>query len=351
MRVLKCIVAVTLSACLLFLSVSCSVGKAEGKIKTDQFFALSTLFEQKVWGGTAFVAEEVAAFITQQELVCSHTNENSQLYILNREKTMTVSGELERYLSYANEVYELTEGKFDYALGNVIDLWEENFYSPPEKSDIEDALKISGADKVSFGENKSVSTNGAKINLGGIAKGVAIGDALRKYTEADVTSAIISCSSSVGVLGSKTDGSPFKIGIRDPNGDGGSYIATIELSNSILSTSGDYERYFISDDGVRYHHILDSETGYPVNMGLRSVTVVAKINEGDDLSYIGALTDGLSTAIFASGLNNGTVNMLRSLSLEAVFVTDEAVYITSGLEGAVNVTDKGYTLQKAEVAR
>lgn len=138
--------------------------------------------------------------------------------------------------------------------------------------------------------------------------------------------------------GEKPDGSSWKVALTDPRDTEGDYLGAITLdANQFLSTSGDYEKYFI-EDGIRYHHILDPKTGYPVQNGLTSVTIVC------DQGY---LADGLSTACFVLGMD-AAKPLLEKYDAEAVFVDeDKNVYVTSGLMDKFELMKDGYTVNEA----
>ena len=114
----------------------------------------------------------------------------------------------------------------------------------------------------------------------------------------------------VTVIGAKEDGSPWRVAVKDPR-DTGSYLCVLALTDVTLSTSGGYERYF-EEDGVRYHHIIDPETGYPADSGLLSVTVVS----ADHL-----LADALSTALVCGGAGGGAGLLAERDDFELVLCT------------------------------
>jgi thiamine biosynthesis lipoprotein len=115
----------------------------------------------------------------------------------------------------------------------------------------------------------------------------------------------------------------WRIGVQQPDNSRGSILGIVEVGEESIVTSGPYERFFVQN-GVRYHHIINPDTGYPARNGLESVTIVAV----DSM-----LADGLSTAVFVQGLETG-VDFVNSLpEVEAIFVTeDDHVVVTRGLE-------------------
>ena len=177
-------------------------------------------------------------------------------------------------------------------------------------------------------------TNGAQLDLGGIAKGYAAGRVRTILREAGVTSAIISLGGNVAAVGKKPDGSAWTVGLQDPDRPE-AYFGTVSIEDACVVTSGAYQRYF-EENGVCYHHILDPHTGCPAESGLKSVSVVAQ----DD-----TLADALSTALFVMGLDAGAEFQKSSgLSFEAVFVTDDnTVWITPGLAGRYR-SDRPYQI-------
>ena len=141
--------------------------------------------------------------------------------------------------------------------------------------------------------------------------------------------------SSVMSYGSKPDGSAWQVAVTDPRDTEGDYLGVVTLNGTeFLSTSGDYEKYFI-EDGVRYHHILDPATGYPARSGLTSVTVVC-----DD----GLNADGLSTACFVLGKEKAE-ELLKKYNADGLFVDDsDHVWMTEGMKERFQLLKDTYSI-------
>ena len=161
-----------------------------------------------------------------------------------------------------------------------------------------------------------VGREGAMIGLGAIAKGYAVDMAMKRIVELGIKDAIVRAGGDIRVQGTD-NGKPWPIGIRDPR-DKKKHLARLGLTNISISTSGDYERFFIKD-GVLYHHIMDPKTGYPATRS-RSVTVLAP----DTMT-----SDALSTALFVMGPAEGLGLVGRLKGIEAIFVDSQGKVHTS----------------------
>ena len=162
-----------------------------------------------------------------------------------------------------------------------------------------------------------------KADLGGIAKGY-IADRVKEHLLGlGVEHAVIDLGGNVILIGGKPDGSPFTIGVKDPLGENGELLETVESIDESLVSSGIYERWF-EHEGRRYHHILDPFTGAPSESDLAGVTVI---------SASSADGDALSTACLLLGSEAG-MELAESMDgVEALFVTrDGQVHMTSGME-------------------
>ena len=273
----------------------------------------------------------------------SWTDEDSQIAKLNAAsgETTEVSDELAGYLEKIFQLAKDSNGAFDPTIGKIIRLWDITGENPhvPEQSELDELLKDVGYQKVSLDGDKVTLEKGATLDLGATGKGIGcdvVSDFLK--TQKDVSGMILNLGgSSVMTYGEKPDGSSWKVALTDPRDTEGDYLGAITLdANQFLSTSGDYEKYFI-EDGIRYHHSLDAKTGYPVQNGLTSVTIVC------DQGY---LADGLSTACFVLGLD-AAKPLLEKYDAEAVFVDeDKNVYVTSGLMDKFELMKDGYVVNE-----
>lgn len=235
----------------------------------------------------------------------------------NPGKYVTVSPETITLLQTACHFASLSNGLVDPSIGAVSSLW--NFHEKempviPDNDMLAEALSHVDYCKISI-QNSQVKLveEGMILDLGFIAKGY-IADRMKDYLVSEgVQSALISLGGNVLALGSKPDGSPFQVGIQKPFADTGTSMMTIEDSDRSIVSSGNYERYFKAD-GVLYHHILSTQTGYPVNSGLSQVTILS------DNSVTG---DALSTLCFILGYEKATTLLENYPDVQAIFVLDD----------------------------
>ena len=243
---------------------------------------------------------------------------------------------IEESLAYGAE----SAGKFDITILPVVSLWGIGTTDQriPSAEEIEAALPLVDLDAVRVDRDAGtvfLTARGMGIDLGGIAKGYAA-DALKDFLQSSgFTRGIVNLGGNITTFGEKADGSPWRIGIQDPYDTRGSYIALVDVAEGAVVTSGIYERYF-EQNGVVYHHILDTETGYPVINELAGITI---------LSPDGVAADAYSTVVFSLGLSTGFELVESIPSLEGVFVTkDRKIHISSGLSGLFSLTDPDYEL-------
>ncbi|MBE6805450.1 MAG: FAD:protein FMN transferase [Ruminococcaceae bacterium] len=259
----------------------------------------------------------------EYENLFSRTIESSEISQLNSIGELTVSDDTAFLLSMALEYSQKTNGKFDITIGAVSPLWDFNEQIIPKKSDVEKALRSVGYEKVKIDGNH-IKTNGAKLDLGAVAKGY-IADKVRDYlNEQNVNSAVINFGGNVVVMGDDYS----VVGIKNPFEEG--VLAKLKVKNTSVVTSGTYERTF-TKVGKTYHHILDTKTGYPADTDLVSATIICKD---------GTKADILSTCCLCLGLGDARELIEKEQDAEAIFVTrDGEIFVSSGI-----YSENGYYL-------
>ena len=227
---------------------------------------------------------------------------------------------------------DLSDGSFDITIGKLSDLWNFSTYAllnevpesaVPTNDEIQEALKTVDYKGVTIDGNKvALSNPDSKLDLGGIAKGF-IADKMKAYLEENgVESGMINLGGNVLTLGKKADGSSYTIGIQKPFSEDGETIASVEVADKTVVSSGVYERYYEIGDKF-YHHILNPHTGYPYDNHLLGVTIIC------DDSVDG---DGLSTTCFTLGLDDGMALIESLADVEAIFITDDyELHTSSGM--------------------
>ena len=264
------------------------------------------------------------AELDRYERLFSAEREGSDIDLLNRAegRAAPLSAETIEVLQAGLRYGELTGGALDITIRPASRLWD--FHGSPSLPD--PAALSAAVSLVDYrgqtveGDTARLSHPDAAVDLGGIAKGY-IADRLVSYlTENGVESALIDLGGNISAVGSN-DGADWRIGIRDP-ADETALAAVIPVRNASVVTSGTYERGFVLD-GVRYHHLLDPKTGWPVQNGLASVTIVSSLSVDGD---------ALSTACFVLG-EEKAMDLIESLpGIEALFIRDSgALSATSGL--------------------
>lgn len=300
---------------------------------TSDFFVMNTYATAKLKGAESDEAAEEIRSLTEKldTEILSRTSGNSVVSLLNENG----GGDAEKiigYLDILSDVCKKSGGAFDFTLGAVSELW--NFGSDPVLPDeavIREALSHTGYEKMMFDGNELIyGDKSAVIDFGATGKGIALDEIRNVLSEKNIKRAVVSVGGSILLMGDKE----FTVGIRNPEGNSGSYIAKLRVPESCVSTSGSYEQQFEAN-GRKYHHILDPETGYPVNNGLLSVTII---------SESGILSDALSTACFVLGYEKGK-ELAAAYGCGAVFVTeDKKVYAENGADKLIEITDTAYTL-------
>lgn len=307
-------------------------------------FAMNTYITMQASGADAArVLNETELLILELEGIFSVTEEESELYALNHSngQPQTVSSETEELLSFALEIAEETEGSLDPTIYPLLTAWgftTEN-RQVPEQEEIRSLLEQVDYTRIRMVDDTVTIPSGMALDLGAVAKGYTGDQAAAYIKEQGITSALINLGGNVQAVGTKPDGSPWRIGLRDPFSEGN--VGTLTVENSAVVTSGGYQNYFMGEDGQVYWHILDPDTGYPARTGLASVTVVAPE---------GVKCDALSTALFVMGLDGALDYWRAHGDFELILITeDREIYLTPGLEDTFTLSDnaEGFVLEVA----
>ncbi len=338
----RCVIATALSALLLF-SSGCRANLASSQ---SDFYAMDTFMTVTAYNKDEDLAQHTQMQIEQHinalDQLMSRQRVESGLAKLNDAKGAVVTVDPELYDVIQTAVYyaEQTQGAYDPTTAPLSDLWQigTDYAHVPTQAEIDAARKTVGWENVHLlGDNKVQLTNGAQLDLGGIGKGWAANDAaMICRTASDTLRVLVQLGGNIVGIGENPNNETgeWVIGIADPD-KSTDYVATVAITDESVVTSGDYERYF-EQDGKRYHHIFDPKTGYPVDNGLRAVTVV----DADS-----AKADALTTALFVMGLERGLEYCAQN-DVKAVFITaDRKVIATDAVRGQYTFTgaQAGYT--------
>ncbi len=256
----------------------------------------------------------------------------SEVSDINRnagKKKVKTAEDTVRLIGYALKIGELTDGAFDITVGAVTRLYDFHSKVVPSMRQIRETLRYVDFRKVVIeGDRVYLPEKGMRIDPGGIAKGYAADRAIEILKTEGIKGALVAVAGDIKGYGRKPDGSPWRVGIRDPRGGREDIFAVVELRDEMaISTSGDYERYFIKD-GKRYHHIIDPNTGLPAE-GLISVSVIGKE---------GTYTDSLATAVFIMGGEEGR-KVAEELGYGVVMVDRKGnISMSESIKGLVNIT-------------
>ena len=347
--------------------------------KTD--FVMSTVLSEKIYG-TKDVTQDIKEELDKLEKdQLSWREDHSVVSKINADAQKGIKTKLDSDMtSWVEDSLELAKrsnGAFDPTIGRLTRLWNIEGDNPkvPSKQEIKNTLEDTGYTKIHLekvesqntantkknvdkdikdntAKNKETSEDTSKntntnesvssiyigdkctLDLGAVGKGIAcdvVQDYLKKQKE--VSGAVIAVGGSILLYGSKADGSDWNVAVQNPRGQDVEAMGVLSLSGTTnVSTSGDYEKYFMQD-GKRYHHILDPSTGYPADSGLISVTIV---------SDSGLLSDGLSTACFVLGKEKGE-KLLETYGAEGVFIDqNKKVTVTKGLKDKFTILNKEY---------
>ncbi len=329
---------------LTLLCISCE--KKITPIPSDTRVVLGTVCTINLYeNGSQEIYDELFSRLEDIENVMSINIQDSEISKINDlagiEK-VAISNDTYTVLTKALEYAETTKGAFNPAIGPLVKLWAIGTDSAkvPNQEEINKAISLVDWKKVIVSEEKEqhfvfLQEKDMSLDLGGIAKGYAADEMIRILKIYAIDSAIIDLGGNIYALGEKQNGEVWRVGIKNPFDSTGSPAIRLDVKNTSVVTSGVYERFF-EKHGIRYHHLLDSNTGYPVNNGLMAVTIATESS---------MLADVLSTAVFALGEKEG-INLLESLGVKGFCVNSEReVIATNNLKNEIAILDDSFTLK------
>lgn len=331
---MKSIVSSLLKSSLCFLSATlllsgCSLKKKEPLSKTD--FVLNTVATITLYDTQdPQIIEDAFDLCRQYERKLSSHLDTSEISTMNHrseeEMSFPLDSQLQELLNKSSYYNKLSQGGFDVTIGAISTLWDftsEDFKLPKDE-DIQNALPSVGFQNITLSNQEiTFHRQDTQLDLGAIAKGFIADKVKEQLVKQGVTSAVINLGGNILCIGTLPDGNPFKIGLQKPFAERSETIGTLKINDMTVVSSGVYERHHILD-GVNYHHLLNPKTGYPLNNGLTSVSIITKYSVDGD---------GLSTTAFSLGLLKG-MELINSLpDTYAVFITEDgSLHYSEGFE-------------------
>jgi len=297
------------------------------RIQETRYFMDTVVIMQVLAENPEEKAEKAFAAMKDFSDRADRFNPDSEVYRINQnagEGPVEIDEDIFAIIEKGKKLGEETGGLFTIAIAPLMDLWGfgKNMQpAVPDSEKIQEILPLTALEGITLYPDKNgvEIAAGMELDLGGIAKGAVVDHGIEVLISLGVEAAFINAGGDIRVHGLKEDGTPWRIGIRDPRREDRGHLTdyVVEKDSGSVVTSGDYERYF-TEDGVRYHHILDPRTGYPAE-GLRSVSVTGETC---------VTADVLSTAGFMMG--DEALEFLENFpGYEGLIVTEEGEILTT----------------------
>lgn len=333
---IRALIAVLVCLAIIVGVIVFDVVKSNSEFQTTSV-AMKTIINVRVFGleGEA-IAQDIKDNISETETaLLSRTEKDSDIYRINEAAgtVVSVSNETAGIIADALEVSKDCDGVFDITIGEITKLW--GFGTDNQRLPSEDEINAHLSD-VAYSSVELTDTTvriaeKQSLDLGAVGKGAACDRVRKLLSDSPADSAVVSVGGSLLLYGKRN----FDIGIVNPENDQTS-LASLKLSDTCVSTSGNYENFFTQDDKT-YHHILNATTGYPASSALSSVTVICRS---------GVLSDALSTACYILGYHS-SLALLEKYEAEAVFVyKDKTIRLTDGIEKSFTLTDESFAVIK-----
>ncbi|MCB2307210.1 FAD:protein FMN transferase [Clostridium estertheticum] len=316
--------------------------RASKQLYEDTFISMDTPMKLSAYGPKGkVIVNESKKKVDEINEMASPTIATSDVSKINKaagKNYVKVHPEIIKMLVLSQKYSKISNGVWDISVGPLVNLWAigTDKAKKPSDIDIKSKLPLIDYNKIKINEKDNsvmLMETGMAIDLGGIAKGFAVDEVDKIYKKYNAENGLIDLgSSSIYGIGKNGKNSPWSIGIKHPRSNGSDkYIGIIKISNQGISTSGDYQRYFIQN-GKRYHHIISPSTGYPVDNGVMSVTVIVDGSVPDN----GMLADILSLTVFGLGPDKGIklINSMPNVSC-IVTTTNFKIYRSSGFKDKI----------------
>ena len=317
-----------LAVLLLLLTALSGCGRTdlEAQEAENSFFAMNTYMTFTAYGeGAEDALADARVRVEEVEALWSVTDEGSEIYRANHSggEPVNVSEETAELVSFAFEMAEKTEGALEPTIYPVLQAWgfTTDTKQVPSQEEINALLGDVGHEKITLDGTLLTVPEGMELDLGAVGKGYAGDLAAEAVRARGIECAILSLGGNIQAVGSRPDGTDWRVGLRSPWEDG--TLGVLRVSDQAVVTSGGYENYFEDEDGNVYWHILDPETGYPAKSGLLSVTIICPQ---------GRMGDALSTALFVMGPQKAEEYWRENGDFEMILVTEEGeILITEGV--------------------
>lgn len=326
------LIGTVVTGCILLLTAARTTMQGTVEPVKTEFLGMNTYIMFTAYGSDAGEALQAAEQkMADLESAWSVTEESSEIYQVNHSngEPVTLSGETAEVVGYALSMAEETDGALEPTIYPALTAWGfttgEN--RVPDREEIQEILKRVGYRKIILNGNQIQLSEGMELDLGAVGKGYA-GDVVTELLKKQgITSALLDIGGNIQAIGAKPDGTDWQLGIRSPFGEG--TLGVLSVADKAVVTSGNYERYFVGSDGKEYGHIINPETGYPVENELASITIIAKE---------GRQGDALSTALYVKGLGGAITYWKEHPDFDLIAVTDNGeIYLTEKIADAFSL--------------
>ena len=345
----KLIALLLLGALMLGTAVSCDIATPTPTPRSKQYYE----YFNTVSVITSYLGDTEDEFTDNCNVVDSILSEYHRLFDIyyeysgiNNLKTVNknagvspveVSPKLIDFLLWAKEMYTLTGGEVNIALGSVLSLWHDareaasvspNLARIPSMDELTEAMEHTSIDGLIIDEENCtvyLSDSEMSLDVGALGKGYAAEAARRALIDMGVSSYVLNIGGNISAIGTKPDGNAWRTSVKSPH-EAGKYALTVNLKDTSCVTSGDYERYFIYEN-KKYHHIIDKDTLMPSEY-FSSITVITPDS---------ALADALSTALFSMSYEDG-LSLVKGIEGVDVYwiSTDGDEYMTDGIREIIS---------------